>query len=71
MTTTSEKKVYGYVIIHKETGEQWGGAYSSKAGAALAYNHHFNSTYYRIRGDRHKFSEQDTWIRKALVIADD
>lgn len=61
-------KVYGYVIINKDTGEQWGGVYAAKAGAANSYNQHFNSYW---RDDRHKFSEQNTWVRKALVLQDE
>lgn len=60
-------KVYGYVIINSETGEQWGTTYASKQGAALAYNHHFNSHW---KDDHHKFADQTLWVRKELVLAD-
>lgn len=62
------KKVYGYVIINSETGEQWGGTYASKAGASSAYNHHFNSHW---KDNAHKFADQTLFVRKALVLADD
>ena len=63
------KKVYGYVIINKETGEQWGTTYASKQGAALAYNSHFNSSW-NYSGNRHKFVDQDVWVRRELVLAE-
>jgi hypothetical protein len=61
------KKVYGYVIINSDNGEQWGTAYSSKQGATLSYNTYFNSHW---RQDRHKFADQTLWVRKELVIAE-
>lgn len=64
----SDKKVYGYVIIHKDTGEQWGGTYATKAGAASAYNSRHNSYWCN---PRHKFADQDIWLRKPLVLADE
>jgi hypothetical protein len=62
-------KVYGYVIIHKETGDQWGGVYANKAGAASAYNHYHNNHYQREK--RHKFADQDAYQRRSLVLADE
>lgn len=64
----SDKKIYGYVILHKDTGEQWGGTYASKAGAANAYNSCHNS-YWEKTG--HKFADQDIYVRKALVLQDE
>lgn len=64
----SNRKVYGYVIINSETGEQWGDTYASKAGASSSYNHHFNA---RWRDKRHKFDEQTVFVRKELVLADE
>lgn len=65
----SDRKVYGYVIINSETGEQWGDTYASKAGASASYNHHFNSPW-RDRMQRHKFADQTVYVRKELVIAE-
>lgn len=63
-------KVYGYVIINKETGEQWGRAvYNRKNGAANAYNHVHNSFYQRE--NQHKFSEQDVYGLRELVLKDE
>jgi hypothetical protein len=62
------KKVYGYVIIDSETGEQWGDTYASKAGAAASYNSHFNSPWRNV--DRHKFADQMVYVRKELVLAE-
>lgn len=62
------KKVYGYVIINSETGEQWGDTYASKAGAVSSYNHHFNCSW---REGRHKFADQTLWVRKELVLGDE
>lgn len=59
-------RVYGYVIINKDTGEQWGGTYASKAGAANAYNTYHNNNY--RHENRHKFADQTVWERKPLVL---
>lgn len=59
-------KVYGYVLINKETGEQWGTAYASKQGAALAYNSYHNSGWHGAA--RHKFADQDLYERRELVL---
>lgn len=61
-------KIYGYVIINKETGEQWGKTYTSKSGASKSYNDHFNSWW---QNPRHKFSGQDVYELKPLVIKDE
>lgn len=63
------KKVYGYVIINSETGEQWNAdVYAGKAGAANSYNSVHNKHY---SSNRHKFSDQTLWVRKELVLADE
>lgn len=62
-------KVYGYVLINKETGEQWGTVYASKQGAALSYNQHFYNCYWRE--NRHKFADQDLYERRELVLKDE
>lgn len=62
-------KVYGYVLINKETGEQWGTVYSSKSGAANAYNCYHNNYW---KGElRHKFADQDLYERRELVLKDE
>lgn len=66
----SNRKVYGYVIINSETGEQWGTqVYSGKAGAANSYNQINNNVW--NRDNRHKFADQTLWVRKELVLADE
>lgn len=64
------KKIYGYVIINSETGEQWNAdVYAGKAGAASSYNHVHNSPWQYE--NRHKFADQTLWVRKPLVLGDD
>ncbi len=63
-----DERTHGYVIINKETGERWGQCFHSKGGAALSYNAHFNNQW---RGDRHKFKDQDVYVLKRLVVADE
>jgi hypothetical protein len=64
-----DKKVYGYVIINSETGEQWGTqVYSGKAGAANSYNQVHNNAYNREL--RHKFADQTLFVRKELVLSE-
>lgn len=63
-------KVYGYVIINSETGEQWGTqVYSGKAGAANSYNQVNNNPWNRDK--RHKFADQTLYVRKELVLKDE
>lgn len=64
-----DESTHGYVIINKETGERWGQLFHSKGGASSSYNSHFNSSW--KGGERHKFSEQDEYVLKRLVIGDD
>ena len=62
-------KVYGYVIINKETGEQWGRqVYNRKNGAANSYNQQFR--YYNV-DDSVKFQNQDVYVLRELVIKDE
>ena len=64
------KKIYGYVIINSETGEQWGAdVYASKAGASSSYNHYHNNGW--RNSNKHKFADQTLWVRKELVLKDD
>ena len=62
-------KVYGYVIINKETGEQYGRqVYNRKNGAANSYNQQFR---YRAVDESLKFQNQDVFILRELVIKDE
>lgn len=65
----SDERTHGYVIINKETGDRWGQLFHSKSGASSSYNNHFNRPW---KGElRHKFNEQDVYVLKRLVVADD
>lgn len=64
-------QVVGYCIVNKETGELWGDLYRSKSGAKKSFNDWVRS-YNRWREEKQKlFDEQDEYVLKHLVIADE
>lgn len=64
-------KVVGYCIINKETGELWGDLYKSKSGAKKSFND-VSRVHRRWYGDNKPlFDEQNEYVLKHLVIADE
>ena len=63
--------IQGYVIVHKETGERWGGLYNSSRGAVSSWNTHRGIQDYNLFERKINFNEQDVYTVKPLVIYDD
>lgn len=65
-----DKKVYGYILVDKETGEEWGNTiFYTKCAAACGYNNVNNRSW--RDAERHTFNQQNKWEVKVLVVQDE
>lgn len=65
------KRVVGYCIIDRETGERWGDLYESQGGAKSSFNSWVRQRNYYKGSDQPKFNDQSQYVIKEVWLLDE